>query len=277
MAKRKRPDVQEIIFLRKGSGSASLREGVSSAALCKSLHTMLLQHLDFQGVSKTLVESLQAELVDASPHTDGSGRQDESELMKVFRYAMEGRLAFTVSAMSGVSYECEVDTKSSTIVRELKQRLEASLGISAFEQVLVFEDSVLHDALPLASCGITPCKGVVQVLRKQRRFAISGCGGILQCWDVENGECVCTLEGHAKTVSHVVVDWPSWRALSADDDGIIKLWDLKSADCIRTIKFQACHGKGFMDEISIHEVVADWPKQRALVAYGHVIKLWMSL
>ena len=93
---------------------------------------------------------------------------------------------------------------------------------------------------------------------------------------MENGECVCTLEGHAKTVSHVVVDWPSWRALSADDDGIIKLWDLKSADCIRTIKFQACHGKGFMDEISIHEVVADWPKQRALVAYGHVIKLWNS-
>eukprot|EP00746_Dinoflagellata_sp_MGD_P003835 gnl/MRDRNA2_/MRDRNA2_107429_c0_seq1.p1 gnl/MRDRNA2_/MRDRNA2_107429_c0~~gnl/MRDRNA2_/MRDRNA2_107429_c0_seq1.p1 ORF type:complete len:557 (+),score=80.26 gnl/MRDRNA2_/MRDRNA2_107429_c0_seq1:71-1741(+) len=261
MTKRKRPDVAESSW-----------QGTDRTGLLDSLNRMVLQHLEVHGVSTTFVESLQTHL---TGNTAGSRCQNESELLKVFRYAMEGKLALMFYKLSGVSQEFEIDTRSTTTVYDLKCCLETSLGISAHEQQLIVDNNVLHDVQPLVSCGFTPCKRAVQVMQKRRQFAISGCGAKLQCWDLENGECYRVLDGHDGTVSHVFVDWPSMRLLSADDNGTIKFWNLKNGTCIRTMEV---HSEDDSGEATLSGIMmGDCATLRAISASydtSNTIKVW---
>jgi len=67
------------------------------------------------------------------------------------------------------------------------------------------------------------------------RHALSGSDDrTLRLWDLENGQCSRTFEGHTRGV-HVVAITPEGRyALSGSDDRTLRLWDLESGQNIAT-------------------------------------------
>lgn len=64
-------------------------------------------------------------------------------------------------------------------------------------------------------------------------------GGLLQVWDLDSGECVQTLKGHAHPANAVAVSADGRRAVSIGLDLTLKVWDLKSGTCIRSIDLPA--------------------------------------
>ena len=68
------------------------------------------------------------------------------------------------------------------------------------------------------------------------RRAVSGSRDrTLRVWDLESGQTVRTLEGHAKAVTAVAVTPDGCRAVSASYDWTLRMWDLESGQtCARS-------------------------------------------
>jgi WD40 repeat protein len=70
---------------------------------------------------------------------------------------------------------------------------------------------------------------------------MASCGRIVSCsvdktvrvWDLEAGECLWTLHGHADTVNAVAS--LGGRVLSASDDGTLRLWSLDKGETVRVL------------------------------------------
>ncbi len=55
-------------------------------------------------------------------------------------------------------------------------------------------------------------------------------------WDINNGKCVHTLEGHTNSVRSVTFS-PDGKTLgSYSMDETTKLWDIKTGECLKTLK-----------------------------------------
>ncbi len=71
------------------------------------------------------------------------------------------------------------------------------------------------------------------VLHEQRQ-ALSGSGDKTLClWDLTNGNCLCTFEGHAGGVRAVAVTPDGRQALSASHDKTLRLWDIETGQLLR--------------------------------------------
>ncbi|KAJ4305589.1 hypothetical protein N0V90_001120 [Kalmusia sp. IMI 367209] len=58
----------------------------------------------------------------------------------------------------------------------------------------------------------------------------------IKIWDVYNGACLHTLQGHRDTVHSVAFSHDSAWLASASDDETIKIWDANSGACMQTFK-----------------------------------------
>ena len=75
-------------------------------------------------------------------------------------------------------------------------------------------------------------------LSKDSKYALSGgWGGILKLWDVKNGECLRSLEGHSDCIDSVYFSGDSKYGISSSS-GTIKLWEIMTGKCIRTFEEQ---------------------------------------
>ena len=63
--------------------------------------------------------------------------------------------------------------------------------------------------------------------------------GTLRLWDLCQGRCVATLEGHGDAVTAVAADFGSMEALSGSQDGTLQLWDLRERRCMVTLEIVA--------------------------------------
>merc|ERR1740129_386398 len=74
-----------------------------------------------------------------------------------------------------------------------------------------------------------------------RRCALSGSADrTMRLWDLDNGACIATTEGHESAVTCFAVDWRSQCAISGSSDMTLKIWDLDRAMCIETLWTQRC-------------------------------------
>jgi WD40 repeat protein len=100
------------------------------------------------------------------------------------------------------------------------------------------------------------------VLSVDGRIAVSGSfNRELIVWDVERGEAICTLEGHAKGICWLNLLPGDSQLLSMDRDGEVRLWDLHSRQA--TAILQPAWGMG--------QVHADADGRTAVVASGGTI------
>ena len=68
-----------------------------------------------------------------------------------------------------------------------------------------------------------------------RSMAVSGSRDrTLRLWDLREGRCTATLEGHGDGVIAVAADFGLMRALSGSDDNTMHLWDLQNGRCTAT-------------------------------------------
>ncbi|MGB5846717.1 MAG: WD40 repeat domain-containing protein, partial [Anaerolineales bacterium] len=111
-----------------------------------------------------------------------------------------------------------------------------------------------HQA-PVAGVALTP----------DGKFALTGSGSLdlggepagdnsLRLWDVESGQMLQELEGHASTVVIVDISKDGRRALSGSFDGTVRWWDLENG--VELQKFEAHSGGVFAVAISPDEKYA---------------------
>lgn len=87
----------------------------------------------------------------------------------------------------------------------------------------------------------------------------------LRLWDLSNGHCLRTFEGHTDTVNSVSISTNGRLAVSGGKDGRLRLWDLASGDCLNTSEW----------EIEDIDVVNISPDGRFVIcARGATLQLW---
>ena len=55
-------------------------------------------------------------------------------------------------------------------------------------------------------------------------------------WDVESGECLCTMKGHEGQVWSDLFSPDGAQALTASDNCTARPWDAESGECFRTLQ-----------------------------------------
>lgn len=73
------------------------------------------------------------------------------------------------------------------------------------------------------------------------RYALSGITNVskiqpMRYWDLKEGRCIQTLEGHAKDVTAIAISPDGRRSLSGAQDRIAKYWDLQTGKCIHAFE-----------------------------------------
>lgn len=103
-------------------------------------------------------------------------------------------------------------------------------------------------SVPLSRDGRYILSGAADSTRWTSRGGMSGQDNTLKLWDLENGQCLKTFEGHTTGVGAVYLDPESKYAVSASlagggmyvlstpPDPSIKIWDMESGACLRTIE-----------------------------------------
>ncbi len=61
----------------------------------------------------------------------------------------------------------------------------------------------------------------------------------LKVWDLETGQVVATLQGHAGWVNACAVTPDGRRVVSASDDTTLKVWDLETGQAVATLQGHA--------------------------------------
>jgi WD40 repeat protein len=226
--------------------------------LTDALHEALLQHLEAQGVSSSLVMALSTELRSRSSEqgeVEVLLSPPETELQRAFRYATDGSWDLTVRNLAGEALQLPV--AASTSIAEVKSLLEARLQVPAREQILLHGEQVLDNGAELlTSYCIGPRTEEVVVIRSQQRHILSsGADGTVRLWGIE-GDLKQILSGSQQIISAITADFSSMKALSGAEDGTLSLWDIDHGHLLKT--FDVGHDMG------INAVAVDWQGMRAI-------------
>lgn len=76
---------------------------------------------------------------------------------------------------------------------------------------------------------------VAIALSSDGRHALAASDLDVQVWDIEQGQMLATLSGHADRVWSVAVSMDGTRAVSASADTTVRVWDLVTHQCIATL------------------------------------------
>ncbi|MGB3346188.1 MAG: tetratricopeptide repeat protein, partial [Candidatus Humimicrobiia bacterium] len=72
---------------------------------------------------------------------------------------------------------------------------------------------------------------------KKKQYIISGSDdGTIKLWDLNNGECLLTFEGHKYGINTIAFSKDDRYIISGSSDNTIKLWDLNSGECLRNFE-----------------------------------------
>lgn len=147
-------------------------------------------------------------------------------------------------------------------VAVVKQSAQASIGVWADEQRLVWKDEILPDDSTLAACGLTEDICHVTLVHTPAQFVLAGrTDGILTLLDISKNNSVQHFpRAHAQRILSVVVDWPSRQALTTGIDKLFAIWDLASG-----APAQICNGFSG----SMHAVAVDWELRRVLGGFSN--------
>eukprot|EP00746_Dinoflagellata_sp_MGD_P146185 gnl/MRDRNA2_/MRDRNA2_78696_c0_seq1.p1 gnl/MRDRNA2_/MRDRNA2_78696_c0~~gnl/MRDRNA2_/MRDRNA2_78696_c0_seq1.p1 ORF type:complete len:521 (+),score=86.41 gnl/MRDRNA2_/MRDRNA2_78696_c0_seq1:71-1564(+) len=225
-----------------------------------TLHDKILQHLEFEGISEECLQGLRKEL-----GVERTRFFEESELFKIYRYALQCFLTLQVKMFTG--QVLNLDVLSTTTVGEVKYKIQAETTVPAFEQKLVFGDKTMDNKKPLVMYQVTPCANTLTVVHVNSELVLSGdLGGSLDLWDYQTGECLKTFEGHENAVSAIAADRHRQLVLSGSNDDTLKLWDLANGQCLKTFE-------GHDD--CVNTLSVDWKELRAVSGSGdRTLRLW---
>jgi WD40 repeat protein len=57
----------------------------------------------------------------------------------------------------------------------------------------------------------------------------------IKIWNVDNGKCLRTFEGHQKDVWRVIYSPDGKYIISGSFDKTIKIWSVETGECLRTL------------------------------------------
>jgi len=77
---------------------------------------------------------------------------------------------------------------------------------------------------------------VTMVITKSLRILTASKDRTCKLWDVENGECVQSFEGHEHWICSAASSPDGALVLTASLDNTAKLWSTESGECARTFE-----------------------------------------
>merc|ERR1712185_115454 len=88
----------------------------------------------------------------------------------------------------------------------------------------------------------------------------------MKLWDLKDGRCVKTLEGHWGGNNDGVVNWNTYECVTGGEDGLVKIWDLQSGECKRTFD---------CDHLQTLALDVDWEKGLLMTgSWDYKIRIW---
>ena len=87
----------------------------------------------------------------------------------------------------------------------------------------------------------------------------------VRLWDVANGKCLRSFEGHTDWVNSVAFSPDGRQAASGSEDGTIRLWQVETGDCLHVLL-----GNGQ----PIASVAWSTNSTKLLAASGTLVQLW---
>lgn len=232
------------------------------------LNNVVLEYLKVQGVCADLLQTLNSQLaasLESQAIETKAWTSDACRLTRIFKYATQGVLEIPVSTLSGQTFR--MDARPWTTVQELKVSIEARAGILANELRLV-HDSVELTAKDqcLAHCLSRPYQAELSIVRIKSRWALTAAEDSVKLWNLGDGTCAKTLEGHGGAVQAISADWSQMKAICGTTDGALKVWDLQTGVCLETC---SGHQKG------VCGICVDWSNMMVLSAGSDcLLKLW---
>jgi WD40 repeat protein len=65
-------------------------------------------------------------------------------------------------------------------------------------------------------------------------LATGGDGKAIHLWDIQTGECVQTLQGHAQDILSLSYHAPNHTLISTSMDQTMKVWNIETGACLQT-------------------------------------------
>jgi WD40 repeat protein len=119
-------------------------------------------------------------------------------------------------------------------VQELEAAMQESGGCPEVRQVLEMAKGRKDEAeWETAFEGDGSC---VAISADERWAVTDGNDGKLNVWDVGQGRCVNSLEGHTGPINAVALSPDGRWALSASDDTTVRVWDLARGQCLHVLR-----------------------------------------
>jgi hypothetical protein len=88
----------------------------------------------------------------------------------------------------------------------------------------------------------------------------------MRLWDLESGQTLRALEGHANSVMAVAVTPDVFRAVSASYEGTLRLWDLGTGQTLRTLE-------GHTNVVNVVVVTPDG-RRAVSASYDRTLRVW---
>ncbi|ANB12036.1 Met30p [Sugiyamaella lignohabitans] len=91
---------------------------------------------------------------------------------------------------------------------------------------------LLTTSLTNSNTGFSANDSQTNIKNRPTHLLTSSLDNTIKLWDIETGECVRTLFGHAEGVWCIAAD--TFRIVSGAHDKLVKIWDLQSGKCWHT-------------------------------------------
>mmetsp|Transcript_127684 Transcript_127684/g.408720 ORF Transcript_127684/g.408720 Transcript_127684/m.408720 type:complete len:589 (-) Transcript_127684:83-1849(-) len=117
-------------------------------------------------------------------------------------------------------------------VRALKLRIEELTGLPPLQQQLVFGGAALSDGCSLAECGVRDGSYVQLAVQSAAFLATASDDGTARLWDVSEGHCLRTLEGHTAAARCVHFSPSCSHLVTGSSDGTARLWSVEDGTCL---------------------------------------------
>ena len=119
-------------------------------------------------------------------------------------------------------------------VRELRHRVAAAAGVSPLRCRLIHGVAELTPSA-IRVDAILEDDAMLTIVITCSRYALTASGdSTAKLWDVENGVCVKSFEGHAYWVNSAVFSADGASVLTASGDNTANLWDVESGECVKS-------------------------------------------